>query len=108
GVAGFINAALAVHRRTLPPAAGCRAPHPEITRERPVLRLLQQAEPWPDRRVRRAGISAMGFGGINVHLAIEERRDEACSSDHATGRAEPGRDIPTLSALRFMAASPHD
>ena len=36
-------------------------------------RLLHEAEPWTDP-VRRAGISAFGFGGNNGHMILEEYR----------------------------------
>jgi enediyne polyketide synthase len=80
GVAGLIKAVLAVHHRTLPPAVGCVEPHPDLTGDRPALRALRAAEPWPDGVAVRAGVTAMGFGGINTHLIVEqpaEARDRA-------------------------------
>lgn len=70
GVAGLIKAAMATHRRVLPPTTGCREPHELLTRPDAPLRVLADAEPWTDRS-RRAGVSSMGFGGINVHLVLE-------------------------------------
>ncbi|MFC3448594.1 polyketide synthase family protein [Amycolatopsis speibonae] len=70
GVAGLLKAALAVHHRVIPPVTGCREPHELLRRDGVPLRLLDEPEPWPDR-VPRAGISSMGFGGINAHLVIE-------------------------------------
>jgi enediyne polyketide synthase len=71
GVAGLIKAVLAVHHETLPPTVGCVQPHPELTAERPALRVLRAAEPWPTGVPVRAGVTAMGFGGINTHLVVE-------------------------------------
>jgi len=70
GVAGLLKATMAVGAQLLPPATGCDEPHPELASGRP-LRILADAEPWPAGRPLRAGVSAMGFGGINAHLAIE-------------------------------------
>jgi enediyne polyketide synthase len=74
GVAGFIKAALAVHHEVLPPTVGCLDPHPVLCEEDPALRVLSEAEPWPDDRPVRAGVTAMGFGGINTHLVLENPR----------------------------------
>ncbi|WP_431915911.1 SDR family NAD(P)-dependent oxidoreductase [Micromonospora wenchangensis] len=71
GVAGLIKAALAVHHQVLPPALGCVDPHELLTRDDATLRVLRTAEPWPDDQPVRAGITAMGFGGINTHVVLD-------------------------------------
>ncbi|HEX6043402.1 MAG TPA: type I polyketide synthase [Pyrinomonadaceae bacterium] len=71
GMAGLIKTVLAVHRKVLPPATACVRPHSELRGESAVLRVVQKAEPWPDDRPVRAGVSAMGFGGINAHVVLE-------------------------------------
>jgi enediyne polyketide synthase len=72
GVAGLIKAAMAVHTRTLPPTTGCHDPHP-IFRDEPVLpRPLDEPRPWPSNQPVRASCSAMGFGGINTHVVLED------------------------------------
>ncbi|MDL4820297.1 type I polyketide synthase [Actinomadura opuntiae] len=71
GIAGFIKAVMAVRERMVPPTAGCVDPHPVLTGEDAALRVLRRAEPWPDGAPARAGVTAMGFGGINTHLVVE-------------------------------------
>lgn len=71
GVAGLIKAALAVDTQILPPTTGCEWPHADLAGDRRPLRALKKGEPWPDGRTLRAGVSAMGFGGINVHVVLE-------------------------------------
>jgi enediyne polyketide synthase len=71
GVAGLIKATLAVTRQVLPPTTGWETPHPVLAESGRVLRLLREGEPWPASQPLRAGVSAMGFGGINAHLVIE-------------------------------------
>jgi enediyne polyketide synthase len=71
GVAGLIKAVMALGAQVLPPNTGCDEPHPELTREGSPLRTLEQGEVWPADRPLRAGASAMGFGGINVHVVLE-------------------------------------
>jgi enediyne polyketide synthase len=78
GVAGMIKAAMALHHRVLPPITGCDSPHPQLRElDPPALRLLRRGEPWPEDRPRRAGVSAMGFGGINTHLVLEGEQQAA-------------------------------
>jgi enediyne polyketide synthase len=71
GVAGIIKATLAVHNQVLPPTAGCETLHPQLSRAGSALRLLSQAEAWNPERPLRAGVSSLGFGGINVHVVLE-------------------------------------
>jgi enediyne polyketide synthase len=71
GVAGLVKAAMALHAQVIPPATGCVDPHPELLAEPRVLRAPAAGEPWPDGAPLRAGVSAMGFGGINVHVVLE-------------------------------------
>jgi enediyne polyketide synthase len=70
GVAGLIKAIMAVHHQVIPPATGHVQPAEILTGEHPALRVPLTAELWPDGPVR-AGVSSMGFGGINAHVALE-------------------------------------
>lgn len=72
GVAGLIKAALAVHHQVIPPGTGQRTPHPLLLGDSAAMYVPQEAELWPADRQIRAGVSAMGFGGINTHIAIEQ------------------------------------
>ncbi|MEV4711645.1 type I polyketide synthase [Micromonospora sp. NPDC049374] len=71
GVAGLIKATLAVHHGVVPPTAGCRDPHPELDGDGRALRVIRTAEEWPAGSEVRAGVTAMGFGGINTHVVLE-------------------------------------
>jgi enediyne polyketide synthase len=71
GVAGLIKAAMAVHHEVLPPTVGCVEPHPVLCEPEPALRVLPVAESWPAGVPVRAGVTAMGFGGINTHVVVE-------------------------------------
>ncbi|WP_181775749.1 beta-ketoacyl synthase N-terminal-like domain-containing protein [Amycolatopsis pittospori] len=73
GVAGLVKAALAVYHGVLPPTLHCEEPHPALDRTR--FETLDAAKVWEtdDRRpVRRAGVNAFGFGGINAHVVLEQ------------------------------------
>ncbi|MFD8496906.1 type I polyketide synthase [Amycolatopsis sp. NPDC059657] len=96
GVAGLVKAALAVHHGILPPTLHCDDPNPALARTR--FTTLDSAQPWQttdDQPVRRAGVNAFGFGGINAHVVLEQ----AASRPAVTVR-EPER------VLRLTAASP--
>jgi enediyne polyketide synthase len=71
GIAGLIKATLALEKQILPPTTGCERPHAELTAANAALKTLQQGEGWPADRPLRAGVSAMGFGGINTHIVLE-------------------------------------
>ncbi|HVG28736.1 MAG TPA: type I polyketide synthase [Pyrinomonadaceae bacterium] len=71
GVAGLIKATLAVHTGILPPTTGCDEPHAELRGDAPALLTLREGRRWPEGVSRRAGVSSMGFGGINAHVVLE-------------------------------------
>ncbi|WP_410655185.1 beta-ketoacyl synthase N-terminal-like domain-containing protein [Amycolatopsis sp. lyj-112] len=73
GVAGLVKAALAVYHGVLPPTLHCEEPHPALAKTR--FETLDAAKAWEtdDRApVRRAGVNAFGFGGINAHVVLEQ------------------------------------
>ena len=74
GLAGLINASLALHHRVLPPTIGVERPNPRADLADGPLRLNAEAAPWLHAdldRPRRAGVSAFGFGGTNFHAVLE-------------------------------------
>ncbi|GLW68370.1 polyketide synthase [Kitasatospora phosalacinea] len=71
GVAGLLKAILAVRHQVIPPATSHVDPHAELTGPAPAMRVPDRAELWPQGAPIRAGISSMGFGGINAHVVVE-------------------------------------
>lgn len=71
GVAGLIKATMAVYTQIIPPTTGTVEPHPTLMQEQPALKVAQQGMLWPAEQPLRAGVNAMGFGGINTHVVIE-------------------------------------
>ena len=76
GVAGLIKATLALGAQILPPTVGCDDPHEELKRDGSALRALKQGELFSGSTNLRAGVSAMGFGGINTHVTLEATHDD--------------------------------
>src|SRR5678815_2730579 len=71
GVAGLIKATMALGAQILPPTVGCDDPHEALKEEGSPLRALKQGELFSPDTSLRAGVSAMGFGGINTHVTLE-------------------------------------
>lgn len=88
GVAGLIKASLAVFHRVIPPNSGCDRPHSLLAPGPSVaLRAVLEGEPWESEGPLRAGVSGMGFGGINAHLVLEgAARQKSDGLDRATTR----------------------
>jgi enediyne polyketide synthase len=107
GIAGLIKATLAVYHGVITPMVGCRDPHPELTGDGAALRVVPQAEPWPVGAPRRAGVTALGFGGINTHIVLDEAPGTARPD---TTRAKPGlaRSAQDAELLLVDADSPGD
>jgi enediyne polyketide synthase len=76
GIAGLIKATMALGAQILPPAVGCDDPHEALQGEESALRALQQGELFFTGASLRAGVSAMGFGGINTHVTLEASHDD--------------------------------
>jgi len=93
GVGAFIKAVVAVNRRVIPPTAGCTEPHPVFDGPARALYPVRHGEVRDPGRPLRAGVSAMGFGGINAHVVVE-----------AEGPPD-GRLAPALSEAALLASA---
>ncbi|MFK8101186.1 MAG: beta-ketoacyl synthase N-terminal-like domain-containing protein [Saprospiraceae bacterium] len=77
GAAGMIKAVMALHHKVLPPTINVDQPNPKFDIENSAIYINTETRPWfTDGQPRRAGVSAFGFGGINVHIAMEEYQPE--------------------------------
>ncbi|MEU9688530.1 type I polyketide synthase [Amycolatopsis japonica] len=72
GVAGLIKATLAVYHQVIPPATGHYEPHESLVGDSARMYVPAEAGLWPSDQPVRAGVSAMGFGGINSHVTVTE------------------------------------
>ena len=87
GVAGLIKATMALGAQILPPTVGCDDPHEELKGGEPALRPLKRGELFATGANLRAGVSAMGFGGINTHITLEAAHDDRRQSLTSKERA---------------------
>jgi acyl transferase domain-containing protein/acyl carrier protein len=74
GAAGLLKAVLALRDKALPPSLNFETANPDIAFERSPFQVNTSLREWPapDCGVRRAGVSAFGFGGTNFHAVLEE------------------------------------
>ena len=82
GAAGMIKAALALYHKVLPGTINVTKPHEKFGIENSPFYVNAETRPWFKNGVpRRAGISAFGFGGVNVHFAMEEYENKTSFTD---------------------------
>lgn len=107
GVAALIKTILMLENATLAPTVDVTSPVPAL-RESP-LRLVTEAEEWPDRAglPRLAGVTSVGIGGTNVHVVVQAAPERPTRPDTA---ARPlvlplsARTEPQLAALAVRLA----
>ncbi len=85
GITGLINAAGAIKDGLLPPTLHFRRPNPKLNLEGSPFYVNDTLREWrPKDGPRRAGVSAFGVGGTNVHVILEEAPPVKISSDDQT------------------------
>lgn len=82
GMASLHKVLLSLAHEQLPPTLHCEQPNPRFDFASSAFEPVTSLRPWPERDgLRRAGVSAFGFGGTNVHVVLrgaraDERRGE--------------------------------
>ncbi|MEV5982167.1 beta-ketoacyl synthase N-terminal-like domain-containing protein [Streptomyces sp. NPDC052114] len=105
GMAGLVKTVLMLRHGRIVPTANVTRPSPRLPWETSPFRLATAAEEWrtPQGEPRRGGVSALGFGGTNAHVILEE-------PPVPTVRPEPVHPLPvplsarSPEALREVAA----
>jgi natural product biosynthesis luciferase-like monooxygenase protein/amino acid adenylation domain-containing protein len=86
GMAGLIKTVLMLRHRELVPTLNLKNPNPEMRLADSPFVLGTEHRPWTtDGTPRRAGVSALGVGGTNAHVVLQEA--PAANVHHDGGRA---------------------
>jgi acyl transferase domain-containing protein len=73
GMAGLIKAMLVIKKGVIPPLAGFERPNPALDLDQSPFYIPTTAREWRSSdEPRRAGVTALGVGGTNAHVVLEE------------------------------------
>src|SRR5664280_735280 len=74
GTAGLFKAVMSLHEKVLPPSLNFNVPNPNLDWASSPFKVNTELREWanPVGGIRRAGVSAFGFGGTNFHAVLEE------------------------------------
>jgi acyl transferase domain-containing protein/acyl carrier protein len=99
GMAGLVKTVLMLRHGTIVPTANVTRPSPRLPWETSPFRLATAAEVWRTPRgvPRRGGVSALGFGGTNAHVLLEE-------APAAPVRPQPAHPLPVPISARSREA----
>lgn len=114
GVAGFIKTVLALKHRHIPPSLFFERPNPGCEFETSPFFVNTTLREWtPNGAPRRAGVSALGAGGTNAHVILEEAPDMGASDEPAraqqlivlSAKTPTALDAATANLARFLRDS---
>jgi acyl transferase domain-containing protein len=114
GVGGVIKTVLALNHGRIPPSAGYEIPNPNIDFASSPFYVVQQLQDWPrGREPRRAGVTALGAGGTNAHLILEEAPAQAPGGPARawqvlpiSARSDAALDAATARLAEHLGATP--
>jgi amino acid adenylation domain-containing protein len=106
GITGFIKTVLALKHRMLPASLHYRKPNPQIDFSKTPFFVNAATQPWPaTASPRRAGVSAFGVGGTNVHVVLEEAPAPAATGSATAAEAPDSPDRAQLLVLSARSAA---
>ncbi|WP_417817491.1 type I polyketide synthase [Tritonibacter scottomollicae] len=115
GVAGFVKTALSLDSKSLPPSLGYEKPNPTIDFATSPFRVNDQLSPWISHKgPRRAAINALGVGGTNAHVILEEAPLRAASEESdfpfqvlcLSGQSKSALEANTQNLVAYLRANP--
>jgi acyl transferase domain-containing protein len=118
GMAGLFKVILSLQHETIPANLHFKIPNPYIPWDTLPVKVVDRPISWkPGKKKRRAGISAFGFSGTNIHVIVEEApAGETVDIEHPgpmcllTLSAKTPEALPGLAGKYidyFSARSPH-
>ena len=106
GIGAFIKTVMSVNRRFVPAIAGCREPNPIFSTAAKHLYPTIHGEEVAGLEPVRAGVSAMGFGGINCHVTIESVPNAKPAVEIAMPERKLSASYEDAEVFAFSGASP--
>jgi len=114
GVAGFIKAVLALSHKEIPPSLNYESPNPQIDFPSTPFFVNAKLREWSaPGGPRRAGVTALGAGGTNVHVILEEAPLAAPSGPSRpvellvlSAKTRAALDASTVNLARHLRESP--
>ena len=77
GIVGFIKATLAIHHAQIPASLHFEQPNTQIDFASSPFYVNTELTNWPQKETpRRASVNSLGIGGTNVHIVLEEKKQE--------------------------------
>lgn len=95
GVAGLIKTVLALHKGKIPPTLFYKKANPLIDFENTPFAVNATLANWPTGIEKIAGVSSFGVGGTNVHVIVQEYKQQQAVARQAV---TPGAELITWSA----------
>jgi acyl transferase domain-containing protein/acyl carrier protein len=91
GATGLIKTVLALQHEELPATLHFTEPNPDLELNETPFFVNAESRPWPvaTGRPRRAGVSALGRGGTNAHVIVEEAPPRSMASAAYEPRPHP-------------------
>ncbi|MGJ8547339.1 MAG: amino acid adenylation domain-containing protein [Sulfitobacter sp.] len=97
GIAGFIKAALSLHRSIIPASLHAERLNPRLNLADGRLHIATQTTPWAQsQRPNRAAVSSFGIGGTNAHVVLEAAPASVSTTPHPSD--DTGKHILPISA----------
>jgi len=92
GMPGVIKVLMMMHHKKIPPSLNVKTINPIIDFENSPFSIADGLTDWVSRKEGeplRAGVSSFGFGGVNVHVLLEEYQEEIIESESNIGSSYP-------------------
>lgn len=112
GAAGLLKTVLSLYDHLLPPSVNYTRPNAQIDFSHLPLYVNTQVRPWEVRpgEIRRAGVSAFGFGGTNFHVVVEEYLPGVLNRESKVypvpGSLANARPVPSAAVAAHPAEAP--
>ena len=115
GVASLVKTAMGLHHGQIPPNLSYEAPNPAINFKDSPFFVNDALRPWTSHSgPRRAGVNALGVGGTNAHVILEEAPERPVSEESdfpfqllcVSGRSKSALEANTAALAAHLRAHP--